>query len=667
MFQYRNKFLVLAFATIFGALSCTTALAARVLLLADVPGNNTPALIAALQAAGHTVTVFAPEYNYSGTPSLADFDVVVHLDGDTYNNPMSVATQVALVQFVQNGGGFVGAQWLGYEESTNRKQTNMSDLVLLSHNRNGGQNCSNCSITYTAVPGQESHPVLAGLPASFTFTALSHDASPKTFTGNPPMPLMTIQTGAPGVLVRKVEAGHVVNFSVAVNYEDPTGLLLQNQNWQRLYVNAVGWAVGNRPPTAVIAPQGAVHAGDLVALDGSGSTDPDGNALTYRWTLVSQPVGSGAVLSDPSAILPNFTADKTGDYQVSLVVNDGRVDSAAATLLISSLNGAPVADAGPDQLITLVGTQVQLDGSASFDPDGDALTYVWTLVSAPTGSAAALDNPAAVAPGFVADVNGQYLLTMQVTDRFGASVTDDVEVSFNNLAPVANAGADQAPLVGSSVTLPGSGSDANGDPLTFRWSLLSIPAGSTAALMGAATDTAGFTADTSGTYVAQLIVNDGIVDSAPDTVTVQAGTARDAATATLQELIAYLSGVPLTDAQGQKVYRSLGAKKALTRHLQTALRLIEHGHLREALKLLGQDLRRLDGCARTGAADRNDWIRVCQYQTPVYNLLTETIKYLQEVSRGGRIRFDRDRRDHDRHVGHDRDGARRSGGDRRDR
>lgn len=671
MIRISRSLHVLALAAVFGALFSTTAFAARVLLLEDQFGNNNPALIATLQAAGHTVTTFTPEYTYDGvTPSLANFDVVVHVDGMSFSSPMPVATQLALVQFVQNGGGFVGGQWLGYEEYYLQTQVNMSDLVLLSfYEDRFGNNyspqtvCFNCSVTYTVVPGQESHPVLAGIPSSFTFFAGGNDATPKVFPVNPPTALMTIPGGAGSVLVRNVGSGHVVNFAVATNYYLES-TLLQNPNWQRLYANAVAWAAtgGNRPPTAAIAPHAAVHAGDLVVLDGSGSTDPDGNALTYHWTLVSVPPGSSAALSDPGAVLTSFTADKTGDYQVSLVVNDGLVDSAPATLLVSSFNGAPVADAGPDQLLTLDGTLVQLDGSGSTDPDNDPLTYAWTLVSKPAGSAAILNLPGSADPSFIADVNGQYDLSLQVTDPFGASSTDAVTVSFNNLAPVADAGPDQTPVVGTSVSLPGSGSDANGDPLTFRWSLLSIPAGSTAALTGGTTDLAGFTADRAGTYVAQLIVNDGIVDSTPDTVTIQAITAKDAATMTLQELIAYLSGLPPTDGQGHKVFVGRGTQKALAHQLQTALRLIERGKIREALQLLTQDVRRLDGCSHGGTADRNDWIRVCTYQTPAYALLTEAISYLEEVPRNGHIRRDRHNR-HDRDDDHDRH----SGGERYDR
>jgi len=92
-----------------------------------------------------------------------------------------------------------------------------------------------------------------------------------------------------------------------------------------------------------------------------------------------------------------------------------------------------------------------------------------------------------------------------------------------NTAPVANAGPDQEVEVGDVVTLTGAGSfDPNGNTITYAWTLTSKPESSTATLTGATTVSPTFTADLSGTYVATLVVNDGTVNSAPDTVEIEA-------------------------------------------------------------------------------------------------------------------------------------------------
>ena len=93
-----------------------------------------------------------------------------------------------------------------------------------------------------------------------------------------------------------------------------------------------------------------------------------------------------------------------------------------------------------------------------------------------------------------------------------------------NHPPVAKAGPDQAVGVDAAVTLDGSlSSDVDGDPLTFSWSFVSVPAGSTATLSNTAAASPTFVADIPGTYVIQLIVNDNIANSTPDTVVITCG------------------------------------------------------------------------------------------------------------------------------------------------
>ena len=117
------------------------------------------------------------------------------------------------------------------------------------------------------------------------------------------------------------------------------------------------------------------------------------------------------------------------------------------------------------------------------------------------------------------DLDGSYIVQLVVNDGILNSDADTVELSTYNLAPVANAGVDQTISVGDVITLDGTQShDANGDLLTYRWNLLSIPTGSTAILTDETTATPTLGIDVAGTYIVQLIVNDGLVDSSPDTV-----------------------------------------------------------------------------------------------------------------------------------------------------
>lgn len=278
--------------------------------------------------------------------------------------------------------------------------------------------------------------------------------------------------------------------------------------------------VPNYPPVANAGPNQTAHVTDTVQLDGSGSTDRDGDPLTYRWSFVSVPAGSTAVLNNSTTVQPTFTVDRPGTYTVQLIVNDGKVDSSPSRMSVTTLNSPPVANAGPDQTVFQT-TTVRLDGSKSTDVDGDPLTYKWSLISVPPGSAAQLSDPTAVKPTFVADVKGTYIAQLIVNDGHVDSPPSSVTIDSENSPPVANAGSDQTIQAGQTVTLDGSkSSDVDGDPLTFRWSILSEPAGSTATLSDPTVVKPTFFGDRVGTYIFQLIVNDGFVDSAPVTVSV---------------------------------------------------------------------------------------------------------------------------------------------------
>jgi len=280
----------------------------------------------------------------------------------------------------------------------------------------------------------------------------------------------------------------------------------------------------NQPPAADAGPDQTAPPGALVQLDGSGSSDPDGDALTFAWSLASAPQGSAVVLSDPTAVNPTFAIDVPGTYVVNLTVNDGSADSAPDTVVIGTDNSAPVANAGPDRTVS-VSEIVTLDGSVSSDADGDPLTFTWSFQSRPAASTAVLSDPSAVSPTFVADFPGTYVVQLIVNDGQTDSTPDSVVISTENSTPVADAGLDQSVPAGGAVGLDGSSShDPDGTPLTFSWSLTSIPAGSAAALSNPAAAAPSFVADLSGTYVAQLIVSDGLLDSVPDTVAITAGT-----------------------------------------------------------------------------------------------------------------------------------------------
>jgi hypothetical protein len=279
-------------------------------------------------------------------------------------------------------------------------------------------------------------------------------------------------------------------------------------------------STNNSAPVAEAGPDQTVAVGSTVVLNGSASSDVDGDPLTFHWALIVLPSGSTATLTGAGTVSSTFVADKPGKYTAQLVVNDGIFNSNPATVNITTGNTAPVANAGPNQIV-VKGSLVHLNGSGSTDVDGDPLTYNWTLITLPAGSTAVLSNPTAVNPTFTADLTGTYVAQLIVNDGTVNSAAATVTITTNAVqAPTANAGPNQTIGHGTTVTLSGSGTDPQGLTFTFKWAITSKPVGSTTTLSSTTVASPSFLADLPGTYVAQLIVNNGFLDSAPSTVTI---------------------------------------------------------------------------------------------------------------------------------------------------
>jgi chitinase len=280
---------------------------------------------------------------------------------------------------------------------------------------------------------------------------------------------------------------------------------------------------------APVANAGTVQsvALGLVTLDGSASTDANGDTLTYSWTLLAKPIGSNAALVESTSAKPTFTADLVGVYVASLVVSDGRLSSTLVTTTVTAsvANVAPVANAGAFQNV-VTGQPVTVSGAGSTDANGDVLTYRWVMVSRPSDSSAALANATTITPTFTADRNGTYVLSLQVNDgKVDSSNISYITITAGaaNVAPVANAGVAQTVARFATVTLDATGStDANNDVLLYRWVLTYRPTDSTAVLVNPTASRPTFVADKAGVYVATLVVNDGRLDSTQVTIAVTA-------------------------------------------------------------------------------------------------------------------------------------------------
>jgi len=387
-------------------------------------------------------------------------------------------------------------------------------------------------------------------------------------------------------------------------------------------------------PIADAGVDQTVHVGAVVTLNGTGSSDPDGDyPLAYEWTLWFESTEITSQLSDPLALNPSFAAASSGgDYSAGLIVIDAQGHRSLTDLaVVSTTNTAPVADAGDDQVVELVGTRVALDGSHSYDDDGDLIdTYTWTLVRRPEGSSAVLSDSNTAYPEFSADVNGEYEAMLIVSDGFTNSDSDSVLVSFSNVPPVADSGGNQAVTVGDAVVLDGRNSyDANNDPLTYYWSFVSLPTNSGAVLGDATSDIAWFDADVDGIFVVGLVVNDGIENSISDNVSIVATFTQSQAIDMAVDIVDAVNNLP------KDVFKNKNMGKSLTNKLSAAISKIQEGDYADARnKMVNDVLKRTDGCATGGAPDKNDWIPNCDAQADIYPLVIQLISLLDEMVGG---------------------------------
>jgi len=263
----------------------------------------------------------------------------------------------------------------------------------------------------------------------------------------------------------------------------------------------------NQPPIATAGPDQSVLIDNAplgVQLSAT-AIDPEGDPIVaWIWSINSQPSGSMTSFS-PDAFRqnPRFITDTLGAYHLSVKACDPFGCSLPSPLTVNVVaNQPPVAVAVSDITIGQAPLSVNFDGSQSYDPEGDVLTYVWNFGD---GSV----NGSGVAVPHTFTVPGTYTVKLGVTDSLGASAIDTLLMTVTspiNNPPTANVTA--TPNTGTApltVVLSANASDPEGAPLTYNWNF-GDPA-STNNSSAAANPT--HTYNNAGTYAASVTVSDG--------------------------------------------------------------------------------------------------------------------------------------------------------------
>ncbi|MEQ8703160.1 MAG: HYR domain-containing protein [Phaeodactylibacter sp.] len=366
---------------------------ADVLLLYDQNTSNTTSLKNAIEAGGHTVTLaFAGGFNGTN-PSLASFDAVIHLEGLPYGN-MPVAGRTALADFAVNQGGvYIGTEFIGFNVDFVNSYLEMKDLILLEVSCDNG--CGSSAVEYSTVAGQENHPVLANVPGSFTLPSSYHyTAQLRTFNSNPAIALM--ENASLGVTAAYREfpgGGKAVHFGHSAHYT-AGGAVLSDPNAQLLFLNAVnlaatgsGFEQNSGLSSGEVFPVG-VTTNSFTATDVAGNvaacsftvTVTDNEAPTAICPTISDvmitenrtatlPANIGQGLSTDNCGTPtesspmlSFDCDDLGPQTVTLTADDGNgnTDSEHCSFMVVLPDGLPNGWTASD-----IGTQ---NSDYSFDP-----------------------------------------------------------------------------------------------------------------------------------------------------------------------------------------------------------------------------------------------------------------------------------------------------------
>lgn len=265
-----------------------------------------------------------------------------------------------------------------------------------------------------------------------------------------------------------------------------------------------------------------------VALDASGSSDAEGDALTYAWTLVSKPAGSAFAIGAANTAKLGIKPDVLGNYVFNLRVTDSKGAFADKSVTVTADNTPPNAvivvnatySAQPviqPALNVSVRSGVVLDATGSTDADGDAVTTTWELIEKPAGSVAALVVTGQSAR-FSPDVLGLYKVRARGADGKGAYAETVYQINAANTAPVNVIRGAVAVISRDTQTVPAGqpvvtsgilSYDEGGAALSYAWAVDTRPAGSVAVLGAATAAIPSFTPDVAGAYVLSLTVNNG--------------------------------------------------------------------------------------------------------------------------------------------------------------
>ena len=312
---------------------------------------------------------------------------------------------------------------------------------------------------------------------------------------------------------------------------------------------------------------------DSVALAGTvtdgNAACPGGGTASYLWSVISRPANSSAVITNPTSLTSaSFIPDAPGDYQFQLDFIDSfghhaapkfaRVTGDSCSLSAPVVSGFTVQSATQFQPtpFTFPDPSTHVTNNNCL-PAAAANSYLWSMVSAPAGSAATLSNPAVAQPTFTPDRAGNYQFALNVSNGVGIAAApvfmnlsvggcSNTTVGGANLlgwtsigmtkvvdpdtGTTNNPGNSFTPDVGAQVTVNAVAADPNAScgahvtPISYQWAIVAAPAGSKATLSSTTGDSPAFVPDVpNATYQLSVVATDALGNTSgqPDFITIK--------------------------------------------------------------------------------------------------------------------------------------------------
>src|SRR5919112_2133072 len=201
------------------------------------------------------------------------------------------------------------------------------------------------------------------------------------------------------------------------------------------------------PPIADAGKDLIVNEGSPIALNASGSIDPDGIILSYSWKQNPHPLVTlgGAETKIWTFTAPSISSDTTFTFELTVTDNNGLTSADSINVLVreapisntsfSSSNNAPIANAGPDLEIN-ENMSITLSGSASSDPDiGDSINYLWkqTAGNPLLDTSAGVDKEVLTLNSPTVSMDTMFTFELTVTDKQGITDTDVMNVLVRDI------------------------------------------------------------------------------------------------------------------------------------------------------------------------------------------------------------------------------------------